>query len=105
MTPARDRLERVLAPEVVEAVVALVEELVDERLEALEASNGREWIPLREAAERERCSYDAMRMRVQRERVETRRVGRTVYVLAASLYSDPQRKTGAARLEPPTPRP
>ena len=59
-------------------------ELVDERI-AGAAADDRDWLPLAEAAERDGCTYDAMRMRARRKRVEIRHEGRNVYVSRRSL--------------------
>ena len=86
VSDGRDWLERFLAPNVVDALVVLIEKLVAERLDAIDRDARRDWYTLIEAAEREGCSYEAMRMRVERGRYgEPKRVGRTVYVRARSL--------------------
>jgi excisionase family DNA binding protein len=81
----RARLEALLSPELLAALDAYVCEVVEERLAALPAGDGREWFTLEEAAERLGCSYDAARKRAQRGRIETRRHGRTILVSARSL--------------------
>jgi excisionase family DNA binding protein len=82
---ARETLLRSLAPEVVEAI----EQLIAERIAATlaEAANGdrRTWLTLDEAAERLGVTADAVRMRVQRGRLDARRQGRRLYVSAASV--------------------
>jgi excisionase family DNA binding protein len=86
MTP-RERLEAVLAPEVVRALEQLVAETVRAELaeHAAAENGGRKWLTLGEAAERLGCSPDAVRMRVKRGRLEHRRQGSRVYVAATSV--------------------
>jgi excisionase family DNA binding protein len=65
-----------------------VEELVKARVEqalAELAQPRRVWLTLAEAAERLGCSPDAVRMRINRGRLEHRRHGRRLYVSAASI--------------------
>jgi hypothetical protein len=85
---ARELLERFFAPQVVDAF----ERLVDERVEAVSESVSREassriWLTCAEAGEELGCSAAAIRMRVQRGRLEARRQGRRLYVSAASIRS------------------
>jgi excisionase family DNA binding protein len=88
VSTARAQLERHFAPEVLAALDAYVQELVEERLaEAEPHDDGRRWYRLEEAADLLGCSYDAIRMRVARGRLTTRRQGRTVYVSGDSLRS------------------
>lgn len=83
---ARSRLEQLLAPAVVDAIEQLVEQLVLERLAAVEAETAnRTWLTLEEAGEQLGCSADAVRMRIRRGRLEARRQGRRVYVSTASV--------------------
>jgi excisionase family DNA binding protein len=83
---ARERLLRSLAPELVEAVEQLVAERVAEALaEARPADDGARWLTLEQAAARLGCSPDAVRMRANRGRLESRRQGRRLYVSAASV--------------------
>ena len=83
---ARQRLESVLAPDVLDALEQLVHERVQAELaDAAAAKNARAWLTLEEAGERLGCSPDAVRMRVKRGRLESRRQGRRVYVSAASV--------------------
>lgn len=85
MSP-RQRLETLLAPEFVAALEELIAERVAEALaDYAAADNGPRWLPVAEAARREGCTTDAMRMRLARGRYETKRVGRSVLVSAASL--------------------
>jgi excisionase family DNA binding protein len=84
----RAQLEMVLAP----AVVDLLEELVAERVrvelaerDAHANANGSTWLTLEQAGEQLGCSADAVRMRVKRGRLESRRQGRRVYVSAESV--------------------
>jgi excisionase family DNA binding protein len=85
----RSRLEAVLAPEIVAALEQLVAEVVAAELAAIagEASmnKGTHWLTLEQAAARLGCSRDAVRMRANRGRLETRRMGRSVYVSAESV--------------------
>jgi excisionase family DNA binding protein len=76
----RQRLERILASEPLAALDEYVRELVDEYVANVARSDKREWYPLDEAAQLLGCSYDAVRMRVRRGRLESRRQGRTVLV-------------------------
>jgi excisionase family DNA binding protein len=46
---------------------------------------GRQWLTLGEAAERLGCSRDAVRMRVNRGRLDHRRHGRRLYVSTNSV--------------------
>lgn len=85
---ARDRLLATLSPEqFVAAVEQLVTERVQAELDARDAArpNGRAWLTLEEAGEKLGCSADAVRMRVRRGRLDSRRQGRRLYVSAASL--------------------
>jgi excisionase family DNA binding protein len=83
---ARARLEQLLSPAAVDAIEALVEQRVREELAARETRTGdRTWLTLKEAGDLLGCSADAVRMRVQRGRLESRRQGRRVYVSAASV--------------------
>jgi excisionase family DNA binding protein len=78
-------LAAMFAPE----MVAAIEQLVDDRVAAALAEHGREngarWLTLGQAAERLGCTPDAVRMRVQRGRLEHRRQGRRVYVSAEAV--------------------
>jgi hypothetical protein len=84
---ARDRLGEVLAPGILELIEALVDERVEARVAELRNGNGGgEWLTLEQAATREGCSVDAVRMRAKRGRYgEPRRVGRRVYVSRAAV--------------------
>ncbi|HZQ03704.1 MAG TPA: helix-turn-helix domain-containing protein [Gaiellaceae bacterium] len=82
----RGRLQAAFAPDVVEALEQLVAETVRLELDArTEATNGRRWLTVAEAAERLGCTTDAVRMRVARGRLEHRRQGRRVYVAASAI--------------------
>lgn len=63
---------------------ALVEARVEQAL-AERQQRDRCWLTLKEAAERLGCTPDAVRMRVNRGRLEHRRNGRRLYVSAASV--------------------
>jgi excisionase family DNA binding protein len=52
---------------------------------AVTTANGRAWLTLDEAAEQLGVSADAVRMRVKRGRLQSRRQGRRLYVSAASV--------------------
>jgi hypothetical protein len=86
-TPPRERLASVLAPDVLDALDALVAERVAAELARLGAAHDRRptWLTLEQAAERLACSPAAVRMRANRGRLVTRRHGRRVYVSAASV--------------------
>jgi hypothetical protein len=88
VTP-HERLAAVLAPD----VLAVIEELVADRIAAelarrdreLSATNGSPWLTLDQAAERLHCSPDAVRMRANRGRLESRHQGARRYISAASI--------------------
>jgi excisionase family DNA binding protein len=83
---ARARLELLLSPAIVDAIEALVEERVRTELASRDARTAnRTWLTLEEAGEQLGCSPDAVRMRVRRGRLDSRRQGRRVYVSAASV--------------------
>ena len=65
-------------------IEALVEARVQQAL-AEKDRPGRVWLTLAEAAERLGCTPDAVRMRVNRGRLDSRRHGRRLYVSAASI--------------------
>jgi excisionase family DNA binding protein len=74
-----------LAPDVLDALEALVAEQVTAELAARPDSSAARWLTLDQAAERLGCSRDAVRMRASRGRLETRRHGRRLYVSATSV--------------------
>ena len=83
---AREQLERALAPK----LLAALEQLVDERVaaalaEAAAQESGARWLTLEQAAQRLGCTSDAVRMRAKRNRLETRRQGRRLYVSRESV--------------------
>lgn len=81
-----ERLEAVLAPDLVRAIEDLIEERVREEIEARKpAEPARKWLTTTEAAEQLGCSPDAVRMRAKRGRLQHRRQGRTLYIAAASI--------------------
>lgn len=84
---ARERLELLLSPACVDAIEELVEERVREELAARDVREAAEktWLTLEEAGLRLGCSADAVRMRANRGRLESRKQGRRVYVSAASV--------------------
>ena len=82
----RARLELLLSPSIVDAIEELVELRVREELAARDAQvEQRTWLTLEEAGLQLGCSADAVRMRIRRGRLESRRQGRRVYVSAASV--------------------
>lgn len=86
VSDARARLELLLSPAIVDAIEQLVEQRVREELEArAAAASTRTWLTLEEAGEQLGCSPDAVRMRVKRGRLDSKRQGRRVYVSAASV--------------------
>ena len=81
-----DVLARALAPDLLDAL----EQLIDERVAAaLDAHDGDEyqprWLTCGEAAKLLGCSVDAVRMRVKRGRLVSRRQGRRVYISRDSI--------------------
>jgi hypothetical protein len=67
--------------ELVETIARRAADLVLERSTSPEPA----WLTYEQAAEREGCSVDAVRMRAKRGRYETRHVGRRVYVSRSSV--------------------
>ncbi len=63
----------------------LVADEVAARLASAPANGRRRWLTLDEAGERLGVSADAVRMRVRRGRLESRRQGRRLYVSADSV--------------------
>ena len=87
MTP-NERLLAVLSPELVGALAELVSEEVERQLAGRGSPrNSPAWLTLDQAAERLDCTPDAVRMRMNRGRLERRPrdQGRRVYVSAASV--------------------
>jgi excisionase family DNA binding protein len=78
------RVEVSLPDDVVERIAMRAAEIVLER-QAAAAGEARRWLTLEEAGDRLGCSSNAVRMRVKRGRLESRRQGRRVYVSAASV--------------------
>lgn len=79
-------LDRYFAPDVVDAIEALVEERVARELAALHLRDDRpEWLTLVQAADLLGCTPDAVRMRAKRGRLVTRTQGRRLYVSAESV--------------------
>jgi len=84
----RELLQRLFAPEVVDALERLVDERVRGALESVSAAgSSRTWLTLEEAGRELGYSANAIRMRIGRGRLEARRQGRRVYVSAASIRS------------------
>jgi hypothetical protein len=88
MSP-RDRLAAVLAPDLLDALDALVSERVASELARRDATrdNGPQWLTLEQAAAHLGCTPAAVRMRANRGRLQSRRHGRRVYVSADSVAS------------------
>ena len=63
---------------------ALVQARIEQSLAERE-QHGRAWLTLREAAQQLGCTPDAVRMRINRGRLEYRRHGRRLYVSAAGI--------------------
>jgi excisionase family DNA binding protein len=83
---AKAKLRSALSAEVVDALELLVKTRVHTELaRAADVPSARPWLTLDEAAEQLGCSPDAVRMRVNRGRLEHRRHGRRLYVSRASL--------------------
>lgn len=82
----RARLEALLSADLLDLLDAYVAERVDERLASAAAdSDAPAWLTVAVAAERLDCTPDAIRMRVKRGRLVSRRQGRRLYVSAASV--------------------
>jgi len=82
----RDRLICLFSPDVVAAFEQFVVERVAAELEAAPRGDGSPpWLTVEQAAERLGCSTDAVRRRAKRGRLESRHMGRTVYLSAASV--------------------
>ena len=74
------------SPEVASAIEELIEERVRAELRSTASDPARrDWLTYTEAGERLGCSPDAVRMQVKRGRLTSRRIGRRVYVSAASV--------------------
>lgn len=84
MSP-RDRLAAVLAPELLDALEGFVCEQVAAGLASRPDPSAGRWLTLDQAGERLGCTRDAVRMRVKRGRLESRRHGRRIYVSVASV--------------------
>lgn len=84
---AAARLEALLGPNLAGAILdALREELAAEHVDrSANGSTAPRWLTLEQAGERLGCSADAVRMRVTRGRLVSRKQGRRVYVSAASV--------------------
>jgi excisionase family DNA binding protein len=73
------------SPDLIAALEQLVDRRVASALAALPTRDGAPWLTLDQAAERLDCSTDAVRMRVKRGRLESRRQGRRLYVSRDSV--------------------
>lgn len=86
---ARATLERLLAPEVLQAldeyVRDLAGDLVDQLREEVAFAGGKAWLTPTEAGRLLDCSPHAIRMRCRRGRLEHRYQGRRLYVSAKSV--------------------
>jgi excisionase family DNA binding protein len=85
---ARERLADVLAHQIVEAIEELVAERVAVEVECrrdFKPVRGAQWLTLDQAAQRLGCTPDAVRMRVNRGRLQHRKHGRRLYVSAESV--------------------
>jgi excisionase family DNA binding protein len=81
-------LADLFGPELVAAIEQLVDERVEARLAELEQPARftlAPWLTLEQAAERLGCTTDAVRMRAKRGRLESRRQGRRLYISADSV--------------------
>lgn len=84
MSAAVARLEALVGPAIAGAIVDALREELAATSPAHEASSPR-WLTLEQAGARLGCSADAIRMRVNRGRLEARRQGRRLYVSADSV--------------------
>jgi hypothetical protein len=81
VTRRPDLLEHLLSAEVLAALDEHVREIVDERLREERARQPRRhWLTLEEGAIEYGCTRNALRMRADRGTVESRKVGRLIYV-------------------------
>ena len=78
MSPAEDTLRRVLAPDVVEALLAVIDERVAEAMTT--DSQTPRWLTVEQAASYLGCSPKAIRGRIERGRLAALREGRRVYL-------------------------
>jgi hypothetical protein len=84
---AYDRLAAILGPQTLDALEAYVDARIAGAVDKLQSAGNAEpeWVTLAQAGQRLGCSADAVRMRANRGRVETKHVGRRLYVLRASI--------------------
>ena len=83
MNARRDLLELALSPALLEALDEHIRDVVDEAIREERARQPRrDWLTLEQGAIEYGCSVDALRMRVKRGTVESRRHGRALYVRA-----------------------
>lgn len=85
---AQRRLAAMLGPELLAALEAYIDERIREGIAAALAhveSSAPRWLTLEQAGELLGCSPDAVRMRVKRGRLESRRQGARLYVSRQSL--------------------
>jgi hypothetical protein len=95
------RLQRSLAPELVEALLALVDERVDERILARERDR-EQWIPVSLAAEISGLSAPAIRERIRRGLPARKNGGRLLVCLSDAQELRPSRRYNHASRAPTT---
>ena len=79
-------LSRALAPEVIEALEALIDQRIAARIEVAQLGDGQpELLSYAQAARLLDCSPDAVRMRAKRGRLDVRYHGRRAYVTRESV--------------------
>jgi len=105
-----DALTAALSPELRVALEERVPEIArGVAREEIARRAQRRWAPLAEAAQLFGCSYDALRMRVDRGSVESLRQGRRCYVrvddLSGCSYDEPQTQMASATRQRPEARP
>jgi len=85
--PAHHGLAAILSVELVDAIETYIDERVTAALAELAPPNGSEpeWLTLEQAGERLGCTADAIRMRANRGRLNSKHVGRRRYVSRASV--------------------
>jgi hypothetical protein len=117
VTDPRAILERALAPNVVAALDALIEQragdIAEQRIARMETAAGKPWLTVREAAAALDCSEVAVRARHKRGRLTGRYHGRRLYISAASVLdlgdrpadADPTTQRAPARRQPLGARP
>lgn len=101
-------LDLLLSPDLVAALDDHIRDIVAEVvLDERARAERREWLPISDAAARLGCTTDAVRMRVKRKTIESRRQGRRIYVRLDAASRDngsvpwPTTKRAPARRESP----